>query len=83
MPDAKERVFEVQATFNLGNYQSLKVGRSVTIAFEPSEVVAKGKVFEDSVRESLSEGLKEDAKYYAKELFKEKVDLESSCKVKL
>jgi len=74
MSEVKERVFGVQATFNLGNYQSLKVTRSVTMDFEPDE---------DSVRKSFSEGLKEDARYYAKELFKEKLGLEISREIEL
>ena len=68
MMRVKELVIGVQATFNLGNYQSIKVSRHETVEVPEGEEISL--VGEKEIRDRIIQRMKEDAKVYAQELFR-------------
>jgi len=67
----KEVVVGVQATFNMGNYQSIKVSRHETLEITEDDAITSS--IENELRNKIVEAVKEDARFYACELFKQDV----------
>jgi len=66
----KEITVGVQATFNLGNYQSIKVTRKETVEVTDDDLSLDA---ENELRARIISRVKDDARVYVHELFNEKL----------